>query len=538
MRATLRLARITALSLALALLAAGCGGSGNDGSGSGQAGPQTSVDVSRELRVGFTEDQYILQGPDANLGAYPLNTNLAETLIYMNERYELEPRLAERWEFRAPNTWRFFLRKGVKFHDGQPLTAQAVKVGMFDRLAKRSGGSTVKAGPDSAVVVDELTIDFTPTVPNVRVPQQIVHPQNAVLAPGSDFTRQPVGTGPFRFVEYQPKERIVVERNPDYWGPRANLAKITFRFYPDSNARTLALQAGEIDLAYNVPRDDTKSLQSAGFSLMNSPVGAYRAMYANIHGAAPFDLLQDINVRRAVAVGIDRAKYVSGVLSGLGTTDQTWVPPNTLGKHASTVKGFQHDASRAKELLDQAGWTTGPDGIREKAGRKLKLTLVSGFPSAEILRPTPTYVQSELKTLGIDVVIEERPDSASFQDLIKQKKGDLFLEEGNQNDANPGFLPILLLYTGPGSSGGQYQGIEAPGPKFDALLAPALTEVDLDKVQQTVATALDEAITNNVSVIPLAGVFRTYGASKSVQGFVPHPSFLNVNWIPVGISGK
>lgn len=200
------------------------------------------------------------------------------------------------------------------------------------------------------------------------------------------------------------------------------------------------------------------------------------------------------------------------------------------------MKGFTYDLNAAKAMLDTAGWRVGSDGIREKAGRKLKLTVVSGFPSAEALRPTPTYVQAELKNLGIDVSIDERPDTASFQDLITKKQGDLFLEEGNQNDANPGFLPILLLYTGPGSSGGRYQGIEAPGATFDNIIAPALTEVDLAKVQNIVARAMDEAITNNVSLIPLAGVFRTYGLKSTVQGFIPHPSFLNVNWIPVGLS--
>lgn len=532
--------RLTAVFV-LALVATACGGSSKSNKTATQT-PTTqaagSINPNAELKVGFTEDQYILEGPDANLSAYPLNTDVTETLIYMNDKYQLEPRLAERWEFHAPNTWRFFIRKGVKFHDGQPLNAQAVKTGLFDRLAKRAGGSTVKAGPNSAVVVDDYTIDFTPTVPNVLVPEQIVHPQNAVLAPGTDFTKNIVGTGPFKFVSYSPKERIVVDRNPDYWGPKAQVARITFTFYPDSNARTLALEAGDIDVAYNVPRDDVKTLQDRGFNIQNSTVGAYRAMYANIHGDAPYDILQDINVRRAVAIGIDRSKYVNGVLAGLATTDQTWVPPNALGKYASLVKGFQYDLAGAKKMLDDDGWKVGSDGIREKAGRKLKLTLVSGFPAAEILRPTPTFVQSELKNLGIDVTIDERPDSASFSDVMKQKKGDLFLEEGNQNDANPGFLPVLLLYTGQGTSGGDYQGIEAPGAKFDSLIAPALTEVDLDKVQQIVATSLDEAITNNVSIIPLAGVFRTYGLKKSVQGFIPHPSFLNVNWIPVGVTGK
>ncbi len=537
----MRTIRRVTVFLIMALAAAACGGGGgsDNSSQASQATTTTAaaqIDTTKEMKVGFTEDQYIVEGPDANLGAYPLNTNVVETLIYMNEKYELEPRLAERWEFRAPNTWRFFIRKGVKFHDGQPLTSLAVK-GMFDRLSKRSGGSTVKAGPDSAVIVDDYTIDFTPTVPNVRVPQQLVHPQNAVLAPGTDFTKKPVGTGPFKFVEYAPKERIVVERNNDYWGPtKAQAAKITFRFYPDSNARTLALQAGDIDVAYNVPRDDVATLKSKDFVISNSTVGAYRTMYVNIHGSAPYDILQDLNVRKAVAIGIDRAKYVSGVLNGLASTDQTWVPPNALGSAASLVKGFTYDLAKAKTMLDDAGWKVGANGIREKAGRQFKLTLVSGFPAADILRPTPTFIQSELKGLGIDVTIDERPDSASFQALVTDKKGDLFLEEGNQNDANPGFLPILLLYTGPGSSGGTYQGIEAPGAKFDGLIAPALTETDLAKVQTIVATALDEAITNNVSMIPLAGVFRSYGMKKTVKGFVPHPSFLNVNWITVGLT--
>nr|WP_281288662.1 ABC transporter substrate-binding protein [Pseudonocardia kunmingensis] len=110
--------------------------------------------------------------------------------------------LAERWEFRAPNTWRFFLRHGVRFHDGQPFNAQAVKAGLFDRVAQRKNGSTIKAGPDSAVVVDEYTIDFTPTVPNLRVPEQIGHPSNVVYAPGSIAGVKPMGTGPFTFLEY------------------------------------------------------------------------------------------------------------------------------------------------------------------------------------------------------------------------------------------------------------------------------------------------------------------------------------------------
>ena len=534
----MRTLRRLTLVLIMALVATACGG-GDDGDGpSGQTQGAASLNENAELKVGFVEDQYVLEGADASLGAYPLNTNVLETLTYLDANYKVQPRLAERWEFRAPNTWRFFLRRGVTFHDGQPWNAQAAKVGIFDRVAQRRGGGTIRSGPNAVTIIDDHTLDFTPISPNVRVPEQIVHPNNAAIAPGADPGRKPVGTGPFRFVEYLPKERIVVERNDAYWGEKAKVARMNFRFFPDSNARLLALQAGEIDLAYQIPRDDVKGLKDRGLNVQNSTVGAYRAMYVNQFGEAPFDIMKDVNVRKAVSMAIDRKAFVDGVLSGLATQDQTWVPPSVLGSAASEIKGIPYDLNQARSLLDGAGWRVGSDGIREKAGRKLKIVLVSGFPSAEALRPSPTYVQSELKKVGIDVEIQERPDSASFQALITEKRGDLFIEEGNQNDANVGFLPVLLLYTGPGSAPGPYQGIAAPGATFNQLIEPSITEPDLAKTQLSVARALNEAITVQATVIPLAGVFRIYGMKSSIQGFVPHPSFLNVSWLGVGVASR
>lgn len=528
---------LTLVVVVLALVAAACGGGDDAETPAGQA--PAALNENAELKVGFTEDQYVLEGPDASLGAYPLNTNVLETLTYLDDKYQVQPRLAERWEFRAPNTWRFYLRRGVRFHDGQPWNAQAAKIGLFDRVAARRGGGTIKAGPDSVSIVDEYTLDFTPTTANVRVPEQIVHPSNSAVAPGSEPGRNPVGTGAFRFVEYLPKERIVVERNPEYWGDKAKVARINFRFFPDSNARLLALQAGDIDLAYQVPRDDVQGLKDRDFTVVNSTVGAYRVAYVNHRGGAPYDILQDINVRKAVAMSFDRRAFVDGVLNGLASADKTWVPPAVLGRYAGEIRGVPYDPGKARALLDGAGWRPGADGIREKEGRKLKLVVVSGFPSAEALRPTPTFLQSELRKVGIDVEIQERPDSASFQAQMGEKRGDLFLEEGNQNDANVGFLPVLTLFTGPGSSGSLvYQGIAAPGPRFNELIEPTLSEVDLDKARMGVARALDEAITEQVAVLPLSGIFRIYGMKKSVQNFVPHPSFLNLSWINVGVAGR
>ena len=526
--------RLLPLVLALSMVVAACGGDDDDSSTGTTAAAQPNP--AAELKVGFTEDQYITQATstnDVNVGVYPLNMNISETLILFGPNYELKPLLAERWEFRAPNTWRFFIRRGITFHDGQPLNANTVKAGLFDRLARvLTNGGTVRAGPNSAVVVDDYTLDFTSLVQNYRVPEQLVHPQNGVFAPGSDFSKKPVGTGAFKFVSYSPKESIVAERNDQYWGKKAGVAKITARFFPDSNARRLALEAGDVDVIYQVPAPDTKGLKSRGFTVMNSAVGAYEAMYANIKGTGDRDILSDINVRKAVALAIDRKQLVDGVLEGNASPAQSVIPPGALGNYANTVKGFTTDVNQAKTLLDNAGWRVGSDGIREKSGRKLRLRLISGFPAAEVHRPIPTFLQAQLKNVGIDVEIIETPDSPAYTARLTAKDGDLYLEQGNQNDANPAFLPGLLWYSGTETSGGSYQPIVGPGEnsRFDQLLKPVFTEPDRDKLQKATADAMAEIIDNQAAIIPLNGIFRIYGMKAAVKGFEPHFAFLQVRW--------
>ncbi len=515
--------------LVLAMFAASCSDGGD------RTTPAGEPAANQELNVGASDDQYVREGPSANLGVQPVNAGIAETLTYLSPTYEVRPLLAERWEFRAPNTWRFYLRPNVKFHDGQPLTAQAVKATLFDRVAQQRGGGTIKAGPGSAVVVDDLTIDFTPTAPNYRVPEQVVHPSNVVYAPASDAGNRPVGTGPFRFVDYQPKERLIVERNPDYWGNKAKLNRITFRFYPDNNARRLALEAGDVDVATGVSGPDVKGLRSRGFEVATSPVGSYEALYANIRGGPPHDLLQEDAVRAAISMGIDRKQLVDGVLEGQATPDQTMIPPTALGRHASKITGSPFDPARARTLLDGAGWRPGADGIREKNGRKLTLQLISGFGGAEIHKPIPTFLQSQLRNIGVGIDVVERPDSASYQSLIDSGDGDLFLERGSQNDANVGFLPVLLFYTGGSGASAQYTKLFAPGPRFDEIIGPSVTEVDPDKTQSIVADAMHQIIDVDHVVIPLAGLFQIYGMKKTVQGFTAHPSLISLRWEGVSV---
>lgn len=494
-------------------------------------------DVAQELTVGAEDDTYVQEGEGANVGMYPLNTNVYETLIRVTPEYDLEPMLAEDWEFVEPNTWRFHLRDDVTFHNGEPMDAEAVKEGLFDRVAA-DGGGTIRAGEDSAEVVDEHTIDFTPTEENMRVPEQIVHPNNSVVAPGTmPDGEELVGTGPFRFVEYASDEQISVERNPDYWGEEPALESITFRFFPEASSRMRALEAGEIDIAVEVPREEAEALESAGLEIATSEVGAYRAIYSNIHGEEPYDLLGEDAVRHAVARAINREEIVEEVLNGLATTDQTMIPPRLLGEHADLIEGFEHDPDEAIELLEDAGWEEGDDGIRERDGRRLELSLESGFGGAEVHRPVPTVLESQLAEVGIALDVNEHPDSASYQEVIETGEGDLFLEQGSQNDANPGFLPVLLFYSQGEAADAPYQSLFAPGDEFDELIEPNLTSPEVDDSLEAVAEAMHVLIDEEAIVLPFAGIYRVVGHDPAVQNFEPHPSMLNLRWSKISMGG-
>jgi len=168
---------------------------------------------SGSIRVGVSEDGYRTD-ERANIGFFPLNTNIFESLTYLTPDYQIEPLLAESWEFVEPSTWRLTLRQGVSFHDGTPFNAEAVKYTM-DRIAA-NGGGVMGIGEESNVIVDDFTIEITPTYVNMRMMEQIGHPNNSILPPGLNPAESRNGSGPFREVEYVAADHYTVEANPDY----------------------------------------------------------------------------------------------------------------------------------------------------------------------------------------------------------------------------------------------------------------------------------------------------------------------------------
>ncbi|MBA2775586.1 MAG: ABC transporter substrate-binding protein [Chloroflexia bacterium] len=486
---------------------------------------------SGSVRVGVSEDGYRTD-ERANIGFFPLNTNIFESLVYLTPDYQIEPLLAESWEFVEPSTWRLKLREGVSFHDGTPFNAEAVKYTM-DRIAS-NGGGVMGIGEESAVIVDDSTIEITPTYVNMRMMEQIGHPNNSILPPGLNPAESRNGTGPFREVEYVAADHYTVEANPEYWGESgAGVGEITFQFYADPTARLLALQAGDVDLIVDVPRQSASEVEAAGATLVSGPVGAYEAMYMNIHGVEPYDLGQDIAVREAVSIAIDRQQVIDSAWQGNAEPGTTMIPPAILGDSASLVSAPEFDPERAREVLEAAGWVEGEGGVREKDGRALNLTIINGYGTAADHGSVPELIQAQLGDIGIDLEIIQTPDTATYEQRLGLGEGDLWLEAGSQNDGNPAFLPELLFRSP--EEGGEpeataYGRAFATGEEFDTTITRSREATDIAEVQEAAAEAMNIVINEERVVTPLCGFYRIIGHTDAVASFDLHASGVNQRW--------
>ncbi|MDP8930916.1 MAG: ABC transporter substrate-binding protein [Actinomycetota bacterium] len=529
-----RTVRPTAALCLLALVVVACGG-GTDDTDGAQGQPKAAA--RQELIVGHSGDPWVdaSESDKKRIANYPLNADVCQTLVNLTPDFQVGEGLASDWQFVGDNTFRFTLRDGPTFSDGSKVTAEAVKFSLDYTVQKPQTSGFAFLGPESTKVVDERTVEVRPTKPNLRLVEQLTHPTYSVMAPGSDpFSdlNTLTCTGPFKVTEYVPNERLVVERNENYWGEPAKLDKITFRFIPDDTTRTLALQNGEVDLITDVPRGVLSSLEGLrGIKIAEAPVGqVFLGYVARRDQAGNAKLLSDPLLRRAIAHAIDQEEYVKGVLAGNAVVVETVAPPAVLGEFADQVKGIPHDPREAARLLDQAGWRLGPDGVRVKDGRPLELSMI--FDRVDLT--TLEFVQAQLQEVGIKGNIE-RLDAGAYRQRLETGNYDLDFSGPNQNDANPAFLLSLRWYS---KSTVENARIISPGPntRFDALIDQTQATTDPQELKRLAAEAMHELVDVEVGGIPLAGIYRVYAMKDSVQGFEPHPSSTNQRWSKVFIS--
>lgn len=517
---------LLAVVLALGLVAAACSG----GSGERASSAPTTV------RIAAPRDPWPTEGTNTTSTHFnfPLNFNVYEPLVRLGPDFSLQPGLAERWEpLDNDKGWRFFLRPGVKFHDGRPFTADDV-LWTWDRQEQAQQLTSVlnTLGPGSVRKIDDLTVDFVPAVANLRLPEQLAHPHGAILPKDKNFdSSPPVGTGPFRVVDYRPGESATFERFDGYWDAPAAMRRLEVRFITDAKARADALAAGEVDLALDVTPEAARGLvKNRRLRVVRSEPGRNQLLYVNRLGRAPFDLGADPVIRQAVSLAVDRAAYVREVFDSNAEPGRWMSPRALLGRAADLVAPPLSDPDRARRMLDEAGWKPGDDGIRVRGDRRLTLTMVGW---AEVDAVSFDVVRNQLRQVGIEVVTKPAFDQPSFRITYGASEFDLDLEVPSQNDGNPAFLPISRMYS-------RYPSTErfAPGGAFDTKAEAALAARTLEDVRRAAAEMMQILVNDTNIVIPLAGVPRTYAMSRDFTLTDLHPSQANQRWTGLAATRK
>ncbi|HYR64246.1 MAG TPA: ABC transporter substrate-binding protein, partial [Actinomycetota bacterium] len=411
------------LVMLVGLITTGCSTSSKTAGGTA-----SQPDLNAVVNIAGPEDRWPPQGKGAGSTtyAYEFNVNVYEPLIYLASDYALKPGLAESWELVNGTTWRFHLRHGVTFHDGKPFTADDVMWTWADRQMRGKTLGTVQStlGPDSVKKIDDFTVDFTPKTPNNRLPEQIVHPEGSIVEQGKDFDASPdAGTGPFKVVSYAPGQAVVLDRFDGYWGTKPQVQRMNIRFLPDPQTRLEALKSGQVDFVVDLPANATSSLTGdKTFRVVRSKPGRNFLIYIN---KTQGRVGSDPAVRQAVAMAIDTKDYTQVALAGNADPGRWMAPQSVLGSSAQLVTAPVFDAKQAATVLDAAGWKAGADGIRVKDGTRLAMKLLG---QADTPTGSGEFVQSQLKTVGIDVQIVPTPDTATRNTLYNSGKGDYDLD--------------------------------------------------------------------------------------------------------------
>ena len=493
------------------------------------------------LPAGAKTLKFAFQGTLDSLDPYNLNEtfhlgfqgNIYDGLIRRGPNLEIEPALAERWEVMEPTRWRFYLRKGVKFHDGTPFTADDV-VFSATRVRHPDSDLRVRLSADTQVVkVDDHTVDFITKAPN-----PILHvewatwyimskswtekhnatiPQLANAEKENYATRHANGTGPFILVSQEPGVKTICKVNPNWWDNKNkvhNITEIIFTPIGNDATRVAALLSGQVDMAYPVPVQDMKRVDgNAATRMLVGPelrtiflgMDQFRdeLLYSNIKGKNPF---KDKKVRQAFYQAINTEAIKKKVMRGLSEPSAMMVAPGVHGGGNPKFKRLEYDPAASKKLLAEAGY---PDGF--EVGMDC---------------PNNRYVNDEqiclaavsmLAKVGIKVNLLAQPKSKYFGKILAPKRDTSFYLLGWTPGSFDSYNPLNFLHHCPKESGeGKFNIGGYCNPEVDKLTKKINSETDQAKRDAMIEQAWTMTI-NDVAYVPLHQQALAWGVNNKVQ---------------------
>ena len=468
------------------------------------------------ISIAYGPDRYSKSPHYFNFCILSPNPQVTEPLVELGPDFTPRPGLVKSWQKEPDGSLRLFLRKDVRFHNGRKLDARAALAAL--RWFGNHLSDFLHLDYNACKALDEHTLVLKAKPGYARLLENLTHPLVAMLWTQSDPAKGPVGTGPFVFKRYDRNQRLVLEANPSYWGARPANQKLRFLFAGDDQVRLMTLASGQADIAYPLNPGMLAGLGPEQLErlVVSKPV-KYIGLSVNLHGEAPFDILRDARVRRALAYAIDRKAIVKHQFRDYGQPARALLPPVFWGLGQDFLRGFEFDPQKAEALLDRAGWLRRGDGVRRRNGRELRLRLVSGWPGASQLKPIPEILQQMLKRVGVALDMVQTDDHGVYYGTyMKPGKADLFLDMGFNSSADPTFLLFLLFHSKtPWVSYGQNWFFA--GPEFDAAVDRARQSRDRAEVMESIRQAQRILIDEKTALIPIAFVPDFYLVRPGVK---------------------
>ncbi len=428
--------------------------------------------------------------------------NLFDTLVLRDANMQLQPGLATSWKSLDDTTWEFTLRQGVKFSDGEPLNAQAVKFSIDRILDPAQHAPTISyiRTIKSVEVTGEYQVKIHTTGPDPllptrmsRYPTYIVPPAYVTKVGAAEFARKPVGSGAYTLTAFIPDEKVVMRANPDYWRGKPAIDTVTWRPIPEATGRITALLTGEVQLVDGVPADLVPALKNKpGVHLEQVKNGGLTIYLGLKNDQKP---LNNVRVRQALSLALNRAAYTRDLLHGFGTPTGTMAGPKDFGYEA--IPAPVQDIAKAKALLAEAGYPQGFT-LRFQAPRRY-------IASADVAQA----IVQDLAAIGVKAELEVPEWSVYTQQVAAQKQAPMYMLAWGSTqtlDADAALYPIL-------HSGEPYSTVNSP--ELDALLNSSRTTVDAAK-REKILQQIQQVVAQQQPLIPLYKEDSLYASADNV----------------------
>ncbi|AKB53899.1 Oligopeptide ABC transporter, periplasmic oligopeptide-binding protein OppA [Methanosarcina barkeri 227] len=481
---------------------------------------QTEGSEEKVLRVALTTgpDTGGSLDPSISWEGWPMRrTGIYETLFSYDENMSLQPELATGYKQLNDTSWEIQLRKNVTFHDGTKMNADAV-IYSINRVLNSSNSRSAEYSfikgvykTDDYTIVVETNETYAPAI--LMFTDTIM----SIVSPTSDLDKEPVGTGPYKFVSFEPGASIELVKNPDYWGGEPKIDRIIIQYSKDAAARTLLLKSGDVDITRDVLQSEYTTLEAdPDINIVSRETLRTYFMYIN-EGKAPFD---DVRVRQALNYVINRQEIVDTALEGVAGSPAIGIFPDIMPWSANDkIEAYDYNPEKALKLFAEAGITQGSDGRLYYNGKPFAIEIQT-YTKQAAHQPMAEVIAAQFEKIGITTTIKIAETSSISADAVAGNYDLALYSWGVAPVGDPDYFVSSHFL-----SNGTYAStwLRYSNPQVDKWILEARAETDKEK-RAELYEMIQEQVQNDAVLVCIAYKNEIDGLSPNLKGFEIYPN--------------